>query len=115
MRAMRRAMFPTYRFEHPKLEEVIDLDGLSYVWAGLFGAAYVWRAGHGSVLRALAVHSAYIILLVAAVSITSFVLALHQFLLLLIGVPAIFVGQARSMIRIVRSGLRREGWRATAT
>jgi hypothetical protein len=40
-------VFRGYRFEHPRNETVIEVGGWSYLWAGLFGAFYVWRLGFG--------------------------------------------------------------------
>ena len=99
-----------YRFEHPKTERSVTISGWSYLWAGLFGAGYVWWIGYGSVWRALAMNLAYGASFLAVLAVTSFVPAKTQFLVLLPSVPGVIVAQGMSMVSIIRTGFRRRGW-----
>ncbi len=99
-----------FRFEHPRTERSVTLHSLSYVWAGLFGAAYVARIGYGSVLQALAVNLVFAVGTVLLTGVTSYIPPVQQFLALVLGLPAIVVIQGVTMISIIRTGFRRRGW-----
>lgn len=99
-----------YRFEHPKTEQSISVGGLSYLWAGLLGAAYVWWVGNGSVLQAVAINIAFAVGVVAIVLGTSILPSVQQLLVILVVVPlAIFV-QGSMMVSLIRDGFRKRGW-----
>ncbi|UYN94876.1 MAG: hypothetical protein KIT25_23130 [Enhydrobacter sp.] len=99
-----------YRFEHPRTEKSITIRGWSYLWAGLFGAAYVWWIGFGSVWYALLLNVAYGAAFLSIVAVTSFIAAKTQFLVLLVLVPGVILVQGMAMISIIRIGFRRRGW-----
>lgn len=102
--------FRGYRFEHPKTEKSVTLAGWSYLWAGLFGAAYVIYVGYGNVWRALAINIACGLIFVAATAATSFIKPLFQLFVLVGLVPAIVLIQGTAMINIIRTAFRRRGW-----
>ncbi|SKA05468.1 hypothetical protein SAMN02745126_03353 [Enhydrobacter aerosaccus] len=99
-----------YRFEHPKTERSVVVHGLSYIWAGLFGAAYVRWVGYGSVLQAVAINLAFAVGTVLFLGITSYIAPLQQFLALVVGLPAIVVVQGMMMVSLIKTGFRRRGW-----
>jgi hypothetical protein len=99
-----------YRFEHPKTERSITIGGWSYLWAGLFGAIFVWRVGYGSVLQALAINVAFAIGVIAVVFGSSILASYQQLLVLIaVGPVAVFI-QGTMMVRLIRDGFRRRGW-----
>jgi hypothetical protein len=103
-------MLRSYRFEHPKTEQSVTIRRSSYVWAGLFGAAYVSWIGHGSVLQAAAINLGFAVGVVVLVGASCYVMALQQFLMLMIGLPAIVLVQGTVMVNLVRTAFRRRGW-----
>jgi hypothetical protein len=103
-------LFRGFRFEHPATERTITVAGWSYLWAGLFGAVYVWWIGSGSVLRAVLYNLAFAALFLGALGVTSFLPVCMQFLLILPLVPALVLAQGVSMISMIRAGFRRRGW-----
>jgi hypothetical protein len=100
------------RFEHPKTEKSITLRRKSYLWAGLFGAAYVRWIGYGSVLKAVAINIGFVFLVLVVVGITStrYVKPFVQFVTLVAMVPLIVWIQGEMMISIIRTAFRRRGW-----
>lgn len=103
-------MLRSYRFEHPKTEQSVTIRRLSYVWAGLFGAAYVAWVGHGSVLQAAATNVGFAIGVVLLIGASCYVATLPQFLMLMIGLPAIVLLQGTIMVNMIRTAFRRRGW-----
>ena len=106
-------MFRGYRFEHPRNEVVVLVGGWSYLWAGLFGAVYVWRMGFGRLfLRAFAINLLYGVLFVGVFFGTvSFVRpALAWYGLQVVAIPLIIILQGTTMLRMIRDGYRRRGW-----
>ena len=107
------AVFGGYRFEHPKTEASVEVGGWGYLWAGLFGAFYVWHKGcRPQFLKAFAFNIAYALLYVSVVGLTSMpqVPAMIQAVAIIAGVPVIILMQANQMIRIIRDAYRRRGW-----
>lgn len=104
--------FRPLRFEHPKTEKSITLRAKSYLWAGLFGAAYVRWIGYGSVLKALAVNLGFAVAVVIVVGVTSsnYVKPVVQFVILVVMVPLVVVIQGEIMVSIIRTAFRRRGW-----
>jgi hypothetical protein len=104
--------FRSIRFEHPKTEQSITLRAKSYLWAGLFGAAYVAWVGYGNVLKAFAVNIGLGIGLLGLTFVTStrYVTPVTQFIVLVIALPVIVWIQGEVMISIIRTGFRRRGW-----
>jgi hypothetical protein len=106
-------VFGGYRFEHPKTEVTVEVGGWGYLWAGLFGAFYVWRKGCGpQFLKALLFNIGYLVLYVGMVGVTSMpqVPPLIQAVAIVAGVPVILLLQANLMVRIIRDAYRRRGW-----
>jgi hypothetical protein len=99
-----------YRFEHPKTERSITIGRWSYIWAGLFGALYVWRVGFGSVLQALTINIAVAIGVVAIVFGSSVLASVQQLLVLLALGPVAILVQGTMMISLIRDGVRKRGW-----
>lgn len=101
-----------YRFEHPKTEQSITLGRKSYLWAGLFGVAYVAYVGYGNRLKALGINLAFAVGLVILAGITStrYVTPFVQFMVLAVALPVIVFIQGELMISIIRTGFRRRGW-----
>jgi hypothetical protein len=100
----------SFRFEHPKTERYITIRGTSYLWAGLFGAGYVWWIGYGSLWRAVAVNIGFAIGVVAMAGITTYGPAFQQFMVLTIGLPLVVYIQGIVIVSIIRTGFRRRGW-----
>jgi hypothetical protein len=106
-------VFGGYRFEHPRTEAAVEVGGWSYLWAGLFGAFYVWNKGFRHLfLKALAINIGYSLVFVAVWIATSVpqVPIKIQALVLLALVPILILVQGNTMIRMVRDGFRRRGW-----
>ena len=105
--------FPRYRFSHPKTGQNIFIGKWSYLWAGLFGALFVAWKGMGSrFIYAAAFNIALAVAIVAASGVTSFVLApKQQFIALLVGLPAAVAVQGTVMVKIIRDGYRKRGWK----
>jgi hypothetical protein len=106
-------VFRGYRFEHPRDETVIVVGGWSYLWAGLFGAFYVWRMGFGkSFLRALAINLLYGVVFAGFFFGTLTVIrsALAWYGLQAVAIPVVIVLQGSTMLRMIRDGYRRRGW-----
>jgi len=99
-----------YRFEHPKTERSITVGRWSYVWAGLFGALYVWRIGYGSVLQALAINIAFAIGVIAIVLGSSILSSVQQLLVLIALGPLAILFQGTAMISLIREAVRKRGW-----
>jgi hypothetical protein len=107
-------IFPPYRFTHPKTDESIFVRRWSYLWAGLFGAIYVAYKGMAS--RFLIAVLVNLVIAVAALALTAITIVprvptLYQILILVGAVPTIIAVQGTLMIRIVREGYRRRGWK----
>jgi hypothetical protein len=99
-----------YRFEHPKTEQTVTIQGWSYLWAGLLGAVYVWWIGFGSVLQALAINVAFAIGVIAIALGTSVLPSLQQLFVILVLVPLAIFTQGSLMISLIRDGFRKRGW-----
>lgn len=97
-------------FEHPKTERSVAIRGLSYVWAGLFGAAYVAWRGYGSVPQAIAINLAFAVGVVVLVGATTYTAPAQQFAVLIVALPIVLLLQGEFMISLVRAGFRRRGW-----
>lgn len=109
-------MLSGYRFEHPSNEERFAvIGGWSYLWAGLFGAAYLSAKGFGNhFAKALLINIAFLLLFLGMLGF-SFALtpALVQWAVIVLSVPVVVVLQGVAMIRIIRDGYRRRGWWTT--
>jgi hypothetical protein len=105
-------VFRGYRFEHPRNETVITVGGISYLWAGLFGAFYVWRMGFGRhFLKAFAINLAHFFFYVGVWAVTTYVVSIRiQAVILLAMIPTLVVSQGTMMLRILRDAYRRRGW-----
>jgi hypothetical protein len=105
-------VFRGYRFEHPRKEIVVEVGGWSYLWAGLFGAFYVWRMGFGRLfLKAIAVNLAYMLIFVGVWAATSYVVPLRiQAAILLAMIPTLIIAQGVAMLRMIRDAYRHRGW-----
>jgi hypothetical protein len=102
-----------YRFEHPRTEDSVQVGGWSYLWAGLFGALYVWHKGcRAQVWKALAFNIGYGVLYIGVVGITSVpqVPPLVQAVAIVAGIPIVILVQGNTMIRIIKEAYRRRGW-----
>ena len=107
-------IFPPYRFTHPKTEYSIFVYRWSYLWAGLFGAAYVAFKGMGQrFMAAFAINVGFMILAVGAIGATSFpfVPKKTQALVIVGMVPILIAMQGTVMVRLIRDGYRRRGWK----
>ena len=102
-------MFRGYRFEHPRDETVIAIGGWSYLWAGLFGAFYVWRLGFGRLfLKAFAINLAYLFFFIGVWALTSYVVPIRiQAVILLAMIPTLIIAQGATMLR---DAYRHRGW-----
>lgn len=87
--------------------------GWGYLWAGLFGAFYVWAKGcRPQFWKALALNFGYGLLYIGVVGVTSMpqVPPLFQAVTIVAGVPIVILIQANTMIRIIKEAYRRRGW-----
>lgn len=106
-------MFRGYRFEHPRNETVIEVGGWSYLWAGLFGAFYVWRLGFGRLfLKAFAINLLYGLFFIGFFfgSLTFIRNGLHWYGLQLVAIPIVILSQGTTMLRMIRDAYRHRGW-----
>jgi hypothetical protein len=105
-------VFRGYRFEHPRNETVVEVGGWSYLWAGLFGAFYLWRMGFGRLfLRAFAINLAYLFLFIGVWATTSYVVPIRiQAVILLAMMPTLAIAQGATMLRMLRDAYRHRGW-----
>jgi peptidoglycan/LPS O-acetylase OafA/YrhL len=106
-------VFGGYRFEHPRTELSVEVTGWGYLWAGLFGAFYVWNKGcRPQFWKALAYNIGYALLYIGGVGVTSMpqVPALFQAVAIIAGVPIVILIQANTMIGIIKEAYRRRGW-----
>jgi hypothetical protein len=106
-------VFGGYRFEHPRTEVSVQVGGWSYLWAGLFGAFYVWNKGCGpQFLKAFAFNILYTLVFIGVWGATSIpqVPVRMQALVLLGLVPTLILVQANTMVRIIKDAYRRRGW-----
>ncbi|MCW5732501.1 MAG: hypothetical protein KIS73_00150 [Enhydrobacter sp.] len=105
-------MFQGYRFEHPRKEMVVEVGGWSYLWAGLFGAFYVWRMGFGRLFaKAMAINLGYLTFFIGVWAATSYAVPLRiQAAILLAMIPILIISQGVTMIRMIRDGYRHRGW-----
>jgi hypothetical protein len=108
-------VFGGYRFEHPRTEASVEVGGWAFLWAGLFGALYVWYKGCRQIFwKALAINIGYGIAFFG----TGFVTSLPQVpiptkmwaLGMVVLVPTVILLQANTMIRMIRDAYRRRGW-----
>ncbi|CAN5129613.1 hypothetical protein BH10PSE6_BH10PSE6_20910 [soil metagenome] len=89
------------------------MGGWSYLWAGLFGAFYVWRKGFGKLfLKAFAINLAYGLLFVGFffVTLTFIRSAFQWYALQIVVLPILILAQGASMLRMLRDAYRRRGW-----
>jgi hypothetical protein len=105
-------VFRGYRFEHPRNETVIEVGGWSYLWAGLFGAFYLWRKGFRRLfLRAFATNLGYLLFFIGVWAVTSYVVSLRiQAAILLVTIPVLTISQGATMLRMLRDAYRHRGW-----
>jgi hypothetical protein len=105
-------VFRGYRFEHPRNETVVEVGGWSYLWAGLFGAFYVWRLGFRRLfLKAFAINLAYLSFFTGVWAVTSYVVPLRiQAVVLLAMIPTLTIAQGATMLRMIRDAYRHRGW-----
>ena len=99
-----------YHFEHPNTEQGVTFGRWAYLWAGLFGVVFVWWAGAGNLLHALAVNIVFAAITFMALSLASFLPSPLPPIALVVAPPAIVFIQGVIMISIVRTGYRRRGW-----
>ena len=86
----------------------------SYLWAGLFGAFYVmWKGMNARFLAALAINVGFTLLAVGVIGATSFpfVPKRMQAIAIVGMVPVLIAMQGTVMVRLIRDGYRRRGWR----
>ena len=106
-------MFRGYRFEHPRNETVVEVGGWSYLWAGLFGAFYLWRKGFGKLFpKAFAINLLYGLFFVGLFfgSLSVIRSAFQWYGLQLVGIPIIILAQGATMLRMLRDAYRHRGW-----
>jgi hypothetical protein len=106
-------VFRGYRFEHPRNETVVHVGGWSYLWAGLFGAFYVWRMGFGRLfLRAFAINLLYGLFFAGFFfgTLTFIGSAFQWYGLQLVVIPIFILAQGATMLRMIRDAFRRRGW-----
>ena len=105
-------MFKGYRFTHPITDQSIFTGPWSILWAGLFGAGYVAWKGMGSRFFLAALVNVGIALACAAIVAASFYVPKKtQFIVVLGLVPMAVLIQGIIMIRLLREGYRRRGWK----
>ncbi len=82
------------------------------MWAGLFGAFYLWRKGFGRLfVRAFALNIAYLLFFVGVWAVTSYVVSLRlQAVILLAMIPTLTIAQGAAMLRMLRDAYRHRGW-----
>jgi hypothetical protein len=102
-----------WRFEHPKTEKSVRLRGWSYVWAGLFGAGYVWWIGHGSVFQAFVLNVLFAIGTIVGVGALvglRLVAPIYQVFAMIAVVPVVILVQGHMMVTLIKTGFRRRGY-----
>jgi len=109
-------VFRGYRFEHPRNETVVEVGGWSYLWAGLFGAFYVWYVWrHGVsrvVLKAFAINLLYGVCFIGFFfgSLTFIRNGLQWYGLQVVAIPVVILSQGSTMLRMIRDAYRHRGW-----
>ncbi len=105
-------MLKTYEFRDPRTEKQIELDKLSYVWAGLFGPFYVTlKAGPLSVFLSLLFSLACAAALLALLANLNRVPEIVQPLVLMFGMLAVFLIHSVRTIGFIVSHYRKARWR----
>jgi|SRR5476649_2069331 hypothetical protein len=105
-------MFAPYLFESRQTQRRVTLGRWSYLWAGLFGPAYVLSKGGGwYVLQALALTLGLTLAFAGLVAATSYVPAFQQTVVVCIAVPVGLIFQSVKTVAILRTSYRRRGWR----
>jgi hypothetical protein len=108
-------VFGGYRFEHPRTEASVHVGGWGYLWAGLFGAFYVWHKGCRQVFwKALGYNIVFAVGYFGFGFVTSMPqvpIPTKMWALAMVGlVPTLILIQANTMIRLIRDAYRRRGW-----
>jgi len=107
-----RAMFSRYAISDPKTQKTIAIGGASYLWAGLFGAFYVmFKSGRTTAPEALGWHLLCWLTLVGLLLVTSTLSPRLQQFALVVTAPVLLAMLSARMMRLVRTGFRRRGWR----
>lgn len=89
------------------------MGGWSYLWAGLFGAFYIWGKGFGKLfLKALAINLLYGVLFVGFFfgTLTFVRNGLQWYALQIVVIPIVILAQGATMLRMLRDAYRRRGW-----
>ena len=110
-------IFPRYRFNNPQTDQNIFVGKASYFWAGIFGFAYVTYKGmRNRAAYAFLINIGFAVLALAltAISIVPRVPTAYAIIILIAAVPIIIAVQGTMMIRIVRDGYRKKGWKVRA-
>jgi len=106
-------MFSAYRFESKDRAKIVRLGPWSYLWAGLFGGAYlVLKVGARGVLRGALLLFLFTVALVCLIFGTArFVPQSMQVIVLLLGILAILLIQSLKTAQLVRRTYYLRGWK----
>jgi asparagine N-glycosylation enzyme membrane subunit Stt3 len=106
-------VFSAYSFEDRQSDKTVTLGRASYVWAGLFGGAYlIFKAGPRSLLRGV------LLLVVFTMAIAGLIFGAARFvpdaqqpIVLLVGMAAILLMQSLKTCEQVKHCYHLRGWR----
>jgi hypothetical protein len=105
-------MLKTYEFRDPTTERRIELDKLSYLWAGLLGPIYVaFKAGPLSVFFSLLYSLSCVAALLMLLVNLNRVPAAVQLVVLIFGVLGVLLFHSMRTIGLVVSYYRKARWR----
>lgn len=105
-------MFDNYRLVDQQSERTVHIGKLSYLWAGFLGPAYVlFKAGPRKLLQSLAWSLGCAIGTFAfVVKGLPYVPGNLQAVVLLVGIPAVFLLHSAKTVGLVRDSLLQRNW-----
>lgn len=104
-------MFASYRLEDPKTAKIVKIGSWSYLWAGLFGALYMFfKAGRQGLFQGIALTLVCTLALAALAMVTSILPVVQQLVALVLGAPTILIFQSVKMVTLIRKSYRRRRW-----
>jgi hypothetical protein len=110
-------MFPNYQFVDPRNDRTVLISKSSYLVAGLLGPAYVlFKSGPGKLVQSLGWSIGCAVGTVAfVVKGLPYVPGDLQIVVLVVGVPMVFVLHSVKTVGLVRRSLRQRGWTFRST
>ena len=105
-------MFSNYRFVEPRAEKTVLIGKLSYLFAGFLGPVYVlFKSGPRKLPQSLAWSIGCALGTFAfVVKVLPYVPGTLQIIVLVLGIPAVFLLHAVKTVGLVRSSLLQRKW-----